>query len=230
MKGYKVFNPDWTCRGFQFEVGKTYKHDGELSVCNSGFHFCQKASDCFNYYSFDINNKVAEVEALGRISTDGDKSATDEIRIIREIPWSEVLDIVNTGKSCTGLRNSGNWNSGNRNSGDWNSGFFNSTTPKLLLFNKPTDLSYDEVLEIRGIKVLNRCFQNNWWIDSKDMSEDEKSVHPDYEATSGYLKVVGFKEACAIMWRKISNEDKEAVKAIPNFDPDVFEEITGIRV
>lgn len=25
MKGYKVFNKDWTCRGFQYEVGKTYE-------------------------------------------------------------------------------------------------------------------------------------------------------------------------------------------------------------
>ena len=50
IKGYKVMNPDMTCRGFKFEVGKTYKHEGRIELCNAGFHFCLKASDCFNYY------------------------------------------------------------------------------------------------------------------------------------------------------------------------------------
>mgnify|MGYP006267288197 FL=1 len=40
MKGYKGFNPDWTCRDFKFEVGKTFEHKGDVSLCNSGFHFC----------------------------------------------------------------------------------------------------------------------------------------------------------------------------------------------
>lgn len=48
IKGYKVFNPDWTCRDFQYEVGKTYKHNGNIKMCGAGFHFCQKLSDCFN--------------------------------------------------------------------------------------------------------------------------------------------------------------------------------------
>lgn len=50
MKGYKVFKHDWTCRDFQYEVGKTYKHDGPLKICRSGFHFCRNVDDCFNYY------------------------------------------------------------------------------------------------------------------------------------------------------------------------------------
>ena len=91
-------------------------------VCKRGFHFCERAVDCFNYYDFDPKNKVAEIEALGDIDSDGSISCTNKIHIIREIPWQEILDLVNTGNECTGIGNSGNRNSGNRNSGDWNSG------------------------------------------------------------------------------------------------------------
>jgi len=126
IKGFKVFNPDWTCRGFQYKVGETHHYDGEIGLCKAGFHFCQVASDCFSYYSFNPNNKVAEVEAIGLTETQGDKSVTNCLRVVREISWQELLTIVNTGKSCTGLCNSGDWNSGNRNSGDCNSGNRNS--------------------------------------------------------------------------------------------------------
>ena len=135
VKGFKVFNPDWTCnpngKPFQYEVGGIYEEDVKPMVCDRGFHFCEKAADCFNYYQFNPENKVAEVIALGEVDSDGTKSCTNKIQIVREIPWQELLEIVNTGKGCTGLcnsgnRNSGNWNSGNRNSGDWNSGNRNS--------------------------------------------------------------------------------------------------------
>ena len=97
MKGFKVFNPDWTCRGFQFEVGKIYEEDVKPMVCDRGFHFCEKAADCFDFYSFNPENKVAEVEALGEVDSDGKKSCTDKIHIIRELTWHEVLDLVNSG-------------------------------------------------------------------------------------------------------------------------------------
>jgi hypothetical protein len=124
IKGYKVFNPDWTCRNFQYEVGKTFEEDVTPKCCDRGFHFCTKASDCFNYYSFNPENKVAEVLALGMVDTEsGDtKCCTNKIQIVREISWQELLTIVNTGKGCTGLCNTGDWNTGNRNTGDWNTG------------------------------------------------------------------------------------------------------------
>ena len=132
-KGFKVFNKDWTCNGFQYEVGGTYEMKESPICCNRGFHFCTKLSDCFNYYAFNSDNKVAEVEAIGEVVSDsGDtKHCTNKIKIINELTWHEVLDLVNMGKDCTGLcnsgnRNSGNWNSGNRNSGDRNSGDWNS--------------------------------------------------------------------------------------------------------
>ena len=124
MKGYKVFNKDWTCRGFQYEVGKTYEMKEDPVYCEIGFHFCGKLIDCFNYYDFDSENKVAEIEALGTIDDSGDKEkyCTNKIKIVRELTWHEVLDLVNTGKDNTGRGNAGNWNAGNRNTGNWNAG------------------------------------------------------------------------------------------------------------
>ena len=50
MKAYKGFNRDMTCRGFQFEEGKTYEHQGDVKLCESGFHVCQDPMDCLRYY------------------------------------------------------------------------------------------------------------------------------------------------------------------------------------
>lgn len=133
MKGYKVFNSDWTCRDYQYEVGKTYEIAESPKCCKVGFHFCEKLADCFNYYLFDPNNKVAEIEAIGEIHFDdtNSKCCTNKIVILKELTWAEVLDMCNTGKGNSGYRNSGNrnsgkGNSGHRNSGSWNSGDRNS--------------------------------------------------------------------------------------------------------
>ena len=132
IKGYKVTNPNYTCQGFKYEVGKTYTIEGDPSLCSRGFHFCQRPERCFDYYSFNSNNHVFEISASGKIiGNPDDKSVTNKITIIREIKWQDVLLIVNMGKDNTGDRNSGDWNSGNsnsgnRNSGDWNSGNRNS--------------------------------------------------------------------------------------------------------
>ena len=265
IRGYKVFNPDWTCRDFQYEIGKTYKHDGNIKMCGAGFHFCQKISDCFNYYSFDSNNKVAEVEAIGLVETQGDKSVTNEIKIIRELTWHEVLDLANTGKDCTGNWNSGDCNSGNCNSGDWNSGnwnsgdcnsgdrnsgdcnsgdrnsgdwnstnfatgFFNSLEQPLYIFNKPTGISRDDFNCLLAVRAMRWKFENNFWIYSENMTEEEKNSHPEHETTGGYLKTVDFKTACGLMWENMTDDERTAVKDIPNFDATVFKEITGIEV
>lgn len=250
IKGYKVFKPDWTCRGFQYEVGNTFEHNGNIGMCGAGFHFCRKLSDCFNYYPFDSNNKVAEVEAIGLVETEDDKSVTNKIRIVKELTWHEVLDMCNTGRDCTGRSNTGRSNSGNcnsgtcnsgdcnsssGNSGNWNSGnystgYFNTVEHPLFAFNKLLSISREEFVNQRGYRVLKRNYENNWWIHSKNMTEEEKNAHPEHKANGGYLKTVDFKTACKIMWDNLDDEDKQSVREIPNFDADVFEEITGIKV
>ena len=74
VKGYKVFDPDWTCSGKQYTCPGKFEEKGELEVCGHGMHFCQTAADCFNYCRFDSKNKVAEVIAYGEVKTDGDRN------------------------------------------------------------------------------------------------------------------------------------------------------------
>jgi len=126
MKAYKVFDENWKCRDFQYEVGKTYEIKQKPIACQLGFHACVKLSDCFNYYGFDPNNKVAEVEILGEFVESEDKICTNKIQIVKELKWEEVLVLCNSGSCNSGNRNSGSCNSGNRNSGNRNSGSLNS--------------------------------------------------------------------------------------------------------
>jgi len=127
MKCYKVFNPDWTCNGFRYEIGKTYLMKEEPILCKRGFHACKEASDCFSYYDFNPRNKIAEVILSGKIiGKNGNKQASNKIRIVKEITWGKMLELANIGIGNSGYRNSGNCNSGNQNSGNYNSGNCNS--------------------------------------------------------------------------------------------------------
>ena len=121
VKGFKGFNEDLTCRGFRYEIGKTYKHNGEVELCRSGFHFCRKLKDVHNFYNLKTS-RICEIEADGKIDDDGVKSACSRMRIVREVSREEIWSIINIGEKNTGMFNSGDSNSGNRNSGDRNSG------------------------------------------------------------------------------------------------------------
>ena len=94
MKGYKAFNYDFTCRDFQYEVGKTYEIEGKLKICENGFHFCEELGDVFRYYNFIPVTRVAEVEVLGDVINEGNKSCTDKIKIVRELSLMEQLEIM----------------------------------------------------------------------------------------------------------------------------------------
>lgn len=129
MKGYKVFRPDFACRNTKFEVGGTYALDCKPVLCKVGYHFCTEIVDCFNYYDFDPDNIVCEVEAIGDITAaekSCSKRATNKLKIIRQLTWHEVLDISNVGKGNSGYANSGYSNSGSCNNGDFNSSDCNS--------------------------------------------------------------------------------------------------------
>ncbi|MCG8394216.1 MAG: pentapeptide repeat-containing protein [Pseudomonadales bacterium] len=148
----------------------------------------------------------------------------------------------NTGGGNAGYRNTGNWNTGNwntgdrnagyRNTGNWNTGdrntgYCNSVTPEdCLIFNKPAKISdWENAKKPRWMYV-----DLTEWIDAKDMSSKEKEAYPSYITTGGYLKCYSsLKHAYVDAWEKASDGDRELTKRLPNFDPDVFEEVFGFN-
>jgi hypothetical protein len=133
----------------------------------------------------------------------------------------------NSGHSNTGFHNSGNWNSGDWNSCGGSSGYFNSDEPKTIrVFNKPCDRKTWE----DAIKPDFIHFDLCDWVPSNHMTDDEKNEHPEHETTGGYLKQYTYREAWKRAWETASDHDKRLLYSLPNFDPVVFEEISGIDV
>ena len=84
---YKGFDKNLCCRGFQYEIGKEYVHEGKIECCESGFHACTNPFDVLDYYEVDGKNRYCEVEQSGSIKTgNGDsKQASSKIKIKAEI-------------------------------------------------------------------------------------------------------------------------------------------------
>ena len=270
VKGYRAFESDWTCRGKQYTCPGVFEDCApeDLKICSKGIHFCEKLINCFTFYNFSKQTKIAEVEALGTTLSDGTKTCTNKIRIIREVPWSEVLKLVNIGKDNSGDCNSGNRNSGNRNSGNcnsgncnsgncnngdwnsggWNSGYYNSgdwnsgdcnsgcfntETSKILLFNKPSEWTIYDWNESIAHHIMSDAPSGEEWISYNNMTDKERDAHPEAKAQQGYLRSLDYEDLTAERnkwWHELSDEDKQAVLSLPNFDADIFRECTLIEV
>lgn len=254
VKGYKVFNPDWTCRGFQYEVGKCYETDEKPVVCKEGFHFCEKLVDCYDYYKFNDKNKVAEITAYGDIDIDhdqyGKKCCTNKIKIEKELKRHEVLAMVNIGENCTGIKNTGNnnsgdYNDGNYNSGDYNIGDYNSGHYNIGHYNSGNDnIGHYNSGDYNTSNFNNGCFNtktikikmflfnqlSNWTL--KDWYNSEaKRILDGYVSVSPVEKTKEeIFEQQQQNWNQLSKKQKNIVMAIPNFDKEIFKQITGIDV
>ncbi|MDF9695469.1 hypothetical protein P1I30_005120 [Pseudomonas aeruginosa] len=83
MTAYKGFKQDLTCRGYQFEIGGTYKHEGEVEACASGFHSCEYPLDVFGYYA-PGESRFAIVKASGQLSRHDDDSKIASATLVVE--------------------------------------------------------------------------------------------------------------------------------------------------
>ena len=236
MIGYKAFDENLQCRGFQFEVGKTYETGiakEDLRLCsNTVFHFCREFHKIENVSDYRISNsRVCEVIANGDVVTDGEKYGTNKLFILREIPSEELnkYNSRNSGDWNSGNCNSGDCNSGNRNSGNWNSGncnsgFFNTNSPLVRIFNKETNVPCNDI-DFPSFLY----FDLTVWVSHDTATDEEKEVHKiDIETCGGFTKAISYKEAFRLAWDKAGKTEHNKLLKLPNWDNEIFKEISGI--
>ena len=251
VKAYKVFNNNWNCRGFQFKVGGTYIFDGELKICKSGFHACTELRDCFAYYPLVQWNKFAEVELLGEVKGhDSDsKKCTDKIKIIKELSFDDVIGIVGDNvNDSTGVNDSKgvNYSIGVNDSKGVNYSigvnyskgvndsigvnrciggrFFFCSNQKTapLLFNAPViEERYNKIMGEYQSIVGDWCPQYNNAIKLYKANGEvwERTPIPDIAEQNN-------KEA----WADMPTEAIKYLTSLPEYDEQIFFEITGIKV
>ena len=272
MIGYKAFDMELKCRGFQFEVGKTYDTgiaDEKLELCTkSVFHFCREINriECVSDYKLS-KSRVCEVVAEGSVvSSDDAKFGTNRIMILRELTREEIEKYGNSnsgnrnsgnrnsgdwnsgnnnsGNRNSGNRNSGDWNSGNRNSGNWNSGnwnsgdcnsgnwnsgnsnsgYFNVDSPLVRIFGKETDVKKEDIDFPSWL-----YFGLTQWVSHDTATDKEKKEHKnEIEISGGFLKTLTYKEAFRLAWRKVEFSERKKLFSLPNWNNEIFMQISGI--
>ena len=102
---YKGFDKNLKCRDYQYEIGKTFEHDGAVKVCESGFHACEYPLDVFGYYP-PSSSRFAIVKMHGETSKDSDdtKIASAKITIETEIKLPEMIN-----RAVDWIKNKINW-------------------------------------------------------------------------------------------------------------------------
>ena len=130
----------------------------------------------------------------------------------------------NSGSFNSGDRNSGNWNRGNWNSGNWNSGYFNTDSPHVRIFNKETNIPRNNI-EFPDFLY----FDLTTWVSHDTATAEEKEAHKiDIETCGGFIKTIPYKEAFRIAWDKASKEEHKKLLKLPNWNNEIFREISGI--
>lgn len=92
-------------------------------------------------------------------------------------------------------------------------------------------MTYCEWVDSDARDLLNQIPKNVVeWIYEENMTDTEKAARPTYETTGGYLKVLDESECGQLWWNGLSDHQKNIIKAIPNFDAEIFFQCTGIRI
>ena len=237
-KGYKSFDKNLVCRGFQFEEGKEYFIEGIPVLCEKGFHFCEHIADTLQYYPNFEENVWAEVEALGEVVYENvvaKKACTNHIKIVRVLSREEILAIFdknqNTGNYNTGNYNTGNYNTGNYNTGDCNTGDYNTGDCNTGYYNTGNyntgswnsvdmETGFFNTVSSQTVRVFNKDCSLADWDEAKKPSFLFFDIDP----------MLGYKGSFQMAFAGASAEDIALLKALPNFDADIFFELSGIRV
>lgn len=99
------------------------------------------------------------------------------------------------------------------------------------MFNKPSNWTFKDWLNSDARYLLNSIPKDvTEWVWSSDMTDQEKEAHPEHETTGGYLKVLDESNCAQSWWNNLSDNQKNIIKALPNFNAEIFEQITGVKI
>ena len=98
-----------------------------------------------------------------------------------------------------------------------------------MFFNRESDMTWDEWYSCAAYSTA-QDLEITKWIEWDDMTDKEKKDNSNAYVCGGYIKVFEYKEAWSNLWNTLSDEQKNSFKTLPNFDADIFEEITGIKI
>lgn len=171
---------NFKCRDITIEIGETYTHEGDLIICRSGFHFCKNMEDIDYYYDLDDNNtKILEIEVLGEVRTEENKSITNKFKVLREVPrkewknckFNEQCDLIYWEDS------KGNWKKNTYNNNTINVEYADGSWKTKKYDKNNNEISYEDS---EGI------WQKNTY--------DENNNNIRYEDSTGYWEEYTYKD------------------------------------
>jgi hypothetical protein len=116
VSGYKGTDNNMQCRGYQFSFDTEHRYEGNIELCERGFHLCLYLPSVFYYYTLDDSNRYFEVLALVKESDyliakqNGDsKIVAVNIKFIRELTFEEKLPFIK--KQYSFIDTEEEWNS-----------------------------------------------------------------------------------------------------------------------
>ena len=103
--------------------------------------------------------------------------------------------------------------------------------PKIMMFNKPSDWTYMNWMNSKARYLLNKIPKSVVkWVYAREMNDEEKRQNPEHKTVGGYLKVLDESDCAQLWWDGLCQEYRDIILALPNFDPVIFKECTGIDV
>ena len=97
----------------------------------------------------------------------------------------------------------------------------------LRVFNQDvSETRYDEVKKILTDNQIKITLTK--WTDYKELEKSEKTATAKQHG--GLLKTFSYEDAWLNFWNEATREQKNCILDLPEFDADIFKEITGIDV
>lgn len=182
---YKAFNKDLTCRDFQFEIGKTYEHQGKVEACSSGFHACENPMDTWSYYDL-TDSRFCAVEMSGEISrhADDSKIAAARITIKAELSLPQIITdaiqwVMNISKNAEGAETA---------SGDYSNLAASGNYSKLAASGKKS-IAVASGLNSQASAGEDGCIALAWW----DEGEERYRMEVAYVGEDGIEPNITYK-------------------------------------